>query len=143
MSSAFRHRLRVRYSECDLQGVVFNAHYLAYIDLTMTELWREAIPGGYQAMVADGADMVVAEVGLRFRAPARFDDQIEVEASIARLGTTGMTTSVRIVREDAVLAEGDMRHVFVSVKDGAKRPIPDEVRAALKPYAAQRDDAVA
>ena len=41
MSDPFRHRLRVRYNECDPQGVVFNANYLTYFDLTMGELWRE------------------------------------------------------------------------------------------------------
>ena len=43
MGRAFRHRLRVRYSECDMQGVVFNANYLTYFDTAVTELWREAI----------------------------------------------------------------------------------------------------
>jgi len=55
------HRLRVRYSECDAQGVLFNAHYLAYIDHTITELWRAAY-GGYQVMLDRGVDIVVAEV---------------------------------------------------------------------------------
>src|SRR5262249_61340495 len=59
LSDPFRHRLRVRYNECDPQGVVFNANYLTYFDLTMTELWRQL--GGYQAMVEAGVDMVVAE----------------------------------------------------------------------------------
>ena len=38
----FSHRLRVRYGECDAQGIVFNANYLAYVDVALTELWREA-----------------------------------------------------------------------------------------------------
>jgi len=41
MSAPFVHRLRVRWSECDPQGIVFNAHYLAFFDLALTELWRE------------------------------------------------------------------------------------------------------
>ena len=57
--------LRVRYGECDLQGVVFNAHYLAYFDIGMTELWRAAL-GGYQAMIDRGLDMVVVEAQLHF-----------------------------------------------------------------------------
>ena len=63
---AFRHRLRVRYVECDAQGVVFNAHYLAYFDIGITELWREAL-GSYQDMLDAGVDVVVAEAGVRFR----------------------------------------------------------------------------
>ena len=68
----FRHRLRVRYNECDPQGVVFNANYLTYLDITMGELWREL--GGYQEMVDAGVDMVVAEANIRYRAALRFDD---------------------------------------------------------------------
>ena len=63
MSGPFRHRLRVRYNECDPQGVVFNANYLTYFDITITELWREL--GGYQPMVEAGVDLVVAEAEAR------------------------------------------------------------------------------
>src|SRR5918997_4455533 len=55
VTGAFVHRLRVRYSECDPQGVVFNAHYVTYFDIALTELWREAI-GPYTAMTATGTD---------------------------------------------------------------------------------------
>ena len=61
MAEPFIYRLRVRYSECDLQGVLFNANYLAYIDHTITELWRAAY-GGYTVMLDRGVDIVVAEV---------------------------------------------------------------------------------
>jgi acyl-CoA thioester hydrolase len=66
----FRHQLRVRYAETDAQGVVFNAHYLAYFDTNINELLRHAL-GSYQAMLDRGVDIVVAEAQLRFRAPAR------------------------------------------------------------------------
>jgi len=126
--------MRVRYSECDPQGVVFNAHYLAYADDAMTELWRATVQGGYQAMVARGVDMVVAEARLRFLEPARFDDEIEVEPSVVRLGTTGMTTVLRMLRAGDLLAEVEMRHVFVHADGSGKRPIPDFVREALEPH---------
>src|ERR671926_16488 len=61
----FRHRLRVRYGECDPQGIVFNANYLAYFDVGITELWRATV-GPWQVMVDRGVDMVVAEAGTRF-----------------------------------------------------------------------------
>ena len=79
VNEPFRHRMRVRWSECDLQGVVFYAHYLAYFDIAMTELWREVvIPHG--EMMDTGADMVVAEARIAYRASARFDDEIELVA---------------------------------------------------------------
>jgi acyl-CoA thioester hydrolase len=54
----FVHRLRVRYHECDQQGIVFNANHFAYFDVVLTELWRAAF-GSYGAMVASGADVQV------------------------------------------------------------------------------------
>src|ERR671936_1834840 len=92
VAEPFRHRLRVRYNECDPQGVVFNANYLTYFDLTMTELWREL--GGYQAMVDAGVDMVVAEARIRYLAALRFDDEFEVRATVVNLGKTSMTTEI-------------------------------------------------
>jgi acyl-CoA thioester hydrolase len=132
--SAFAHRLRVRYNECDPQGVVFNANYLTYFDLTMTELWREL--GGYQAMVDAGVDMVVAEATVRYRAALRFDDEFEVVASIGRLGDTSMTTAITIVRGDETVAEGELRHVFVESGGGDTAPIPEPIRSGLARYSA-------
>ena len=65
------HTLRVRFGECDPQGIVFNANYLAYVDVAFTEWWRDAC-GSYAEMVKHyGLDVVVAEAVQRFRAPAR------------------------------------------------------------------------
>ncbi len=134
MSAPFRHRLRVRYGECDLQGHVFNANYLAYADVAMTELYREAF-GAWVALVAEyGVDMVVAEANLRFQAPVRFDDEIELVATVTRIGLTSTTTHVAIAREGTAAAEVELRHVFVDPDTFAKAPMPDEVRAALARY---------
>jgi acyl-CoA thioester hydrolase len=134
--SPFAHGLRVRYGECDAQGVVFNAHYFSYFDIALTELWRDALDGGYGAMTATGVDMVVAEASARFRAPARFDEELRIEVTVARLGTTGMTTAMQVRRGADLLVEGEMRHVFVDLGTHAKTPIPGWVRTALEPYAA-------
>lgn len=135
MSAAepFVHRLRVRYHECDAQGIVFNANYVAYFDVALTELWREAF-GSYAAMYDSGVDLVVAEVGVRYHAPAAFDDEVDLAITITRMGTTGMTSSIDVIRDGAVLVAGHIRHVFVGVGTHAKTPIPDEVRAGLAPW---------
>src|SRR3712207_1413712 len=115
MPLVFRHRIRVRYGECDPQGVVFNANYLAYFDIALTELFRAAF-GGYRALVDRGLDFVVAEAGLRYHRSAHFDDELTLEIAVARLGTTGMTTSYRIQRGDELLVEGTLRHVLVDLE---------------------------
>jgi acyl-CoA thioester hydrolase len=133
LSEPFRHRLRVRYNECDPQGVVFNANYLTYFDLTVTELWRDH--GGYQAMVEAGVDLVVAEARVRYLSGLRFDDDFEVEARIARLGDTSMQTEIVIKREGEPVAEGELRHVFIEAGGGTKAPIPQAIRSGLGRYA--------
>lgn len=124
----------MRYAECDAQGVVFNAHYLAFADLVLTELWREALDGGYEGMLAAGADVVVAEATVRFRSPARFDDRIDAEAVVTRLGTTGMEMSVTLLCAGEPLAEVEIRHVFVATDGSAKVPIPSGVRRGLEAH---------
>jgi acyl-CoA thioester hydrolase len=133
VSEPFRHRLRVRYNECDPQGVVFNANYLTYFDITMGELWREL--GGYQAMVDAGVDMVVAEATIRYLAPLRFDDELELVARIRRLGDTSMTTELVIEDGGEPAAEGELRHVFIETGTGRTAPIPDAIRPGLARYA--------
>ena len=147
MSRPFSHRLRVRYAECDPQGVVFNAHYLMYFDTAFTELWREAF-GSYQAMLDEGVDVVVAEAGVRFLSPARFDDELDVRAQVARLGTTAMTTAFVVVRASVgaplgegprspretagdEVATGSLRHVFVDPRTLSPAPIPERLREGL------------
>ena len=129
----FRHRFRVRYAECDRQGHVFNAHYFAYFDLVLTELWRAAI-GHYDLMVERGVDLVVAEAQARYLRPARFDDELDATAAVERLGSTGITTRFRVLRDGDLLVDGRLRHVCVDATTLTKAPIPDWLRAALQPW---------
>jgi acyl-CoA thioester hydrolase len=131
--AAFHNSLRVRYQECDMQGVVYFARYPEYYDISLTELFRVSL-GSYQSMVEAGADMVVAEQSLRYRSPARFDDVIDVAITIDKLGETSMLSSYAITLDGELLVEGDLRHVFIDVPTKQKRPMPDDVRAALSAY---------
>lgn len=133
MGEPFRHHLRVRYAECDPQGVVFNAHFLAYFDTSINELLRAAC-GSYQAMLDRGVDIVVAEARLRFHAPARFEEQLTLEIGIGRLGTTSITSDHRIIRDADLLVEGMTRHVVVDRRTLGKTPIPDWLRRQLEPW---------
>lgn len=129
----FVHRIRVRYNECDQQDAVFNSNYLVYIDVALTEMWRESF-GAYDAMAELGVDLVVAEANVRYRAPARFDDELDIACTIEKLGTTSMTTRFDITHGTDEIAIGHLRHVFVRLPEGSKTPIPDEIRAGLARY---------
>jgi acyl-CoA thioester hydrolase len=140
LPAPFVHELRVRYGECDPQGIVFNANYLLYFDVAFTELWRAAV-GPWQEMVAKGIDAVVAEASLSFRAPARYDDELKLQAQIARLGRTAITTEIDVVRGDELLVAGRLRHVCVATDTWSKTDVPDWVRSGLRRFAG--DDAQA
>jgi acyl-CoA thioester hydrolase len=131
----FVHRLRVRYAECDLQGQVFNANYLLYYDVAFTELWREAV-GPWQSMVARGFDLVVAEASLRFRAPVRYDEEIDLRIAVTRVGTTSFGTELEVVRGSDVVLEGAMRHVCVDAQTWRKAELPDWMRSGLERFTA-------
>lgn len=126
----FVHRIRVRYSECDQQGVVFNAHYLFYYDDAVTELWRARVCT-YQEMTTKGDDVMVAEARLRYLRGARFDELIDIEMNIHHLGTTSMIVRPVFRVGENVIAEGEVRHVFVDATTHQKKSIPDYVRAGL------------
>jgi len=131
----FVHELRVRYGECDPQGIVFNPNYMAYFDHTVSELWRASALGSWNEMVErGGVDVVVAEANIRFRAPARFDDVIACSAAVAHFGTTSLKLDMEIRRGGELLVEGWLRQVFVDGKTWEKTPIPDWVREALEPF---------
>jgi acyl-CoA thioester hydrolase len=131
VSDPLVHTLRVRYGECDLQGIAFNAHYLSYFDISITELWRAAF-GGYKAMLDRGVDIVLAEAQLRFRKPARFDDELALSVAIARMGTTSILTHHDARCGADLVAEGELRHVVVDLETLGKTPIPDWTRTGLE-----------
>jgi len=128
--SVFVHRLRVRYSECDQQGVVFYVHCLFYYDVALNELWRDRI-GVYHEMVERGFDVVVAEATIRYRAAARFDEELDIAMPVKHLGTTSLIVQPEFRVGDRLVADGEIRHVFVDPQTLQKKAMPDDIRAAL------------
>jgi acyl-CoA thioester hydrolase len=132
MEPDFVHRLRVRFGECDPQGVVFNANYLLYLDVAFTELWRERL-GGYAEMIERGIDVMLVQSNLSYRRAARADDEIDVRLRIAALGTTSVTMEATVERAGEMLVEATLVHVFVDAASLEKTPIPEDLRTLLSP----------
>ncbi len=130
MSDTFVYRLRVRYSECDQQGVVFNGQYLFYYDVAITELLRERI-GPYREVIERGFDIVVAEARLRFLSGARFDEELDIAMPIHHLGTTSMIIHPAFHVGDRLIADGEVRHVWVDPATLKKKPMSQQIRDAL------------
>jgi acyl-CoA thioester hydrolase len=133
MGERFVHELRVRYGECDPQGIVFNANYLLYFDVAFTELWREAV-GPWLEMVERGFDAVVAHSEQDFRAPARYDDVLSLPVRVVRLGSTAITTEIDVMRGSELLVAMRARHVCVATDTWEKTDVPPWVREGLERF---------
>jgi acyl-CoA thioester hydrolase len=77
---------------------------------------------------------VLAEARLRFRKPARFDDELDLSVAVTHMGTTSIVTRHFARCGGDVVAEGDLRHVLVDLQTLAKTPIPDWARDDLEPW---------
>lgn len=129
-TASFTMPLRVRYVECDMQGRVFNAHYLTWVDMAHGDALGELF-GGYQAVIDRGVDFVVAGAEMRFRAPARFDDRLIIHTVFHPPGNTSLRSDFTIMREDEVLAEVTLTHVCVDTDGYVKQPWPHWMRTRL------------
>jgi acyl-CoA thioester hydrolase len=132
----FVHRLRVRYVECDMQGHVFNGNYLTWFDTAHTELLREAFGNYLNLIEQHGIDFVVAEANVRYRAPAHFDDELDIAVELDAPTTSSLTSRFTVSRGAETLTEGVLRHVCVDAQTMRKAPWPDAVRAAFGDYVA-------
>jgi acyl-CoA thioester hydrolase len=135
---AHSHRLRVRYSEVDPQGVVFNARYLDYADIAVTEYWRAIKTAGLWGEAI--LECHVAKATIDFRRPVTADEEIDVMARTSRFGNSSMTTLVEIHGAgdtDDLRAAVEIVAVHVDLSDHRPRPLPDTVRAALSTFDAR------
>jgi acyl-CoA thioester hydrolase len=135
----FRHRvpLRVRWAEVDLQGVVFNGHYLAYADVCVTEYWR-AIGMVYpNAFLAIGTDLFVRKATLEYHAPAHYDAQLEICGRTSRFGTTSLTFRVEMFalgELDHALVEADLVYVCTDPVSKTPQRLPAMLRQRVLSY---------
>jgi acyl-CoA thioester hydrolase len=128
-------RLRVRYGETDTMGVVYHANYLVYMEEGRSGLMRQlGIP--YSELERAGTWLVVRKADLRFRASARYDEELRVRTWIARLRAASVAFAYAIERitDGQLLAEGSTELACLREQDGERRPalLPDELRALLE-----------
>jgi acyl-CoA thioester hydrolase len=109
-------RLRVRYAETDQMGVVYHANYLVWMEMGRVELCRELGVRYRDMEEQDGVLLTVAEASCRYLSPARYDDEILVRTSVARVSTRllGFAYEIRERSSERLLVTGSTTHVFCS-----------------------------
>ena len=135
MAGVFTTPIRVRWGEVDAQGVVFNPNYFVYADVAATEFFRAA-----GVMSGDHPDMgqsYVVDARASFRASARFDDLLDVQVSVPRIGRSSYDLRVEIRRDGDLLTEVSL--TYVRALDGRSEPLSEAYRAILSAVVLPRD----
>jgi acyl-CoA thioester hydrolase len=128
------HRLRVRYGETDQMGVVHHANYLLYMEEGRTRMMA-SLGCSYAELERSGIGLPVRKASLRFRAPARYDDELVVLTRLERVGGASVAFQYEVrSHADALLAEGSSELACVDLASPERRPrfLPDEVREGFE-----------
>lgn len=122
----------MRFAETDLQGIVFNGNYLTYYDVAWTEYFR-ALGMRWQDLIDLGADTVLARTTMEFKAPARFDEVLDVYTRVAKIGNTSLTFEYEIYAEGDGRLIGAASSLYVCVDPQTLRPVrvPDALRSRI------------
>jgi acyl-CoA thioester hydrolase len=122
-------KLRVRFCETDLMGIVHHSNYLAYFEAGRVE-WLRRRGVTYIDWTERGVHLPVVEASVRYRAPARFDDVITIETRLFELRSVSLKFDYKMSRGDQLLAEGFTRLACVDGKHTLQR-FPADVLASL------------
>jgi acyl-CoA thioester hydrolase len=130
-------RLRVRWAEVDMQKIVFNGHYLTYIDTAVAEYWREiGLPYPHGYVDRFGNDLFLRKATVEYLGSARYDDLLVVRSRVAKLGRTSMTFLFEIAREgeEPVLLTAELVYVNAEPASMTAAPLPEELRSRVQRY---------
>lgn len=117
--------VRVRYAETDQMGVVYHANYLVWFEIGRVELMRQQGLDYKRLEIDEGCWIVVVEATARYKAPARYDDELIIETTVRMVRGPIIRFAYRILRAEdkLLLCEGETVHVVLG-KDMKRRSIP-------------------
>jgi acyl-CoA thioester hydrolase len=124
-------RIRVRFGETDLMGIVHHASYVSYMEVGRIE-WLRRRGVAYADWAAHGVHLPVVDLSVKYKAPARFDDELDVHVALAEIGAASVRFEYRLVRaaDGTVCTEGSTRLACIDGQMTLRRITP-EVAAFL------------
>ena len=131
--SAFRHldRQRVRWAEVDMQKIVFNGHYLTYVDTAVGSYWRALALPYQDTMQALGGDLFVRKATLEYHASAEYDDALEVGVRCAHIGNSSMRFVSGVFRGEDLLVSAELVYVYADPVARRAQAVPPALRGVL------------
>lgn len=125
------HTMRIRPGDTDIQGIVHAPKYGAFFEAAFVEAFR-TVAGSFDFLARNGVDFVMAEITIRYRSPARFDDQLDIAVWLRNIGRTSLSIGYqgRVGDRDVVLASA--RYVAFAPGEMKKVVIPDRLREVFE-----------
>ncbi len=125
-------RVRVRYAETDQMGVVYHANYLVWFEVGRVELMRQRGLDYKRMEIEEGCGIAVVEATVRYKAPARYDDELAIETRVVGVRGPVVRFGYRILRvaDGLLLCEGETVHVVVG-RDMKRRAMPKRYAEVL------------
>ncbi len=137
----FKHRLRVRWGECDAQGIVFNAQYMNYIEIAQAEYFRNLGMRHYSEEIRRRFDLATVKATLEYTAPTRVDDLLDIYTRVSRLGNSSITfvTEMYLPEQELPCNKGEVIYANFDAVTGVPRRIPDDIRETIKDFEGDMD----
>jgi YbgC/YbaW family acyl-CoA thioester hydrolase len=134
----FRHLepLRVRWAEIDAQGIVFNGHYLTYLDTAISGYWRALALPYAETMKLLGGDLFVRRATLDYLGSARYDDRLDIGIRCREFGNSSMKVDGAVFRGEQLLVQSDMVYVFADAVAQTPLRLPDALREVIHGFEA-------
>ncbi|HEV6963956.1 YbgC/FadM family acyl-CoA thioesterase [Roseateles sp.] len=134
----FRHLepLRVRWAEIDAQGIVFNGHYLTYLDTAISGYWRALALPYAETMTGLGGDLYVRRATLDYRGSARYDDRLDVGIRCREFGGSSMMVDGAVFHGDQMLVQAETIYVFADPVTQSPVRLPDALRRVILDFEA-------
>lgn len=133
-----RQRLTVRWSEIDAQKIVFNAHYLMYADVAVTEYWRQMALPYAQSWGSLGGEVYVKKASVTYHASAQMGDVLDVGIRCVKQGNTSLQFEAGIFRGQQLINTVELIYVFADSTQ-TPQPVPQQLRDMLTAFEAGED----
>ena len=127
----FFHALRVRWVEVDMQKIVFNGHYLMYLDTAVSDYWRALALPYEQSLHGMGGDLFVVKSSLEYKASAVYDDLLHIGMRCARIGNSSIVFDGVVFRGEQMLVKGELVYVYADPQTQTSKPVPQVLRDIL------------
>lgn len=130
----FFERLRVRWSEVDMQKIVFNGHYLMYFDTAVAAYWRALAMPYHDTMEQLQGDLFVRKATVEYLGSARYDETCDIGLRCDRIGNSSMSFVAAMFRGEQLLVHGELVYVFADPATQTSRPVPAALREVLEAF---------